>query len=187
MGSYAWATGQYHWREGIVQVFYSGVKVPLLLFATLLVSLPSFYVFNSLLGLRNDLRESIRNIIVSQATLAITLCSLAPLTMLWYASVSTTDSSYAASIMLNAIFFAIASFTSQAALRYRYRTLIQRDPMHRWMLWTWLILFALVGIQMGWIMRPFIGNPNQSPAFLRPGAWDNAYVNVLNIISRIFS
>jgi len=23
----------------------------------------------------------------------------------------------------------------------------------------WLLLFALVGAQMGWVLRPFIGNP----------------------------
>ena len=36
------------------QVVYSAVKVPFLLFTTFLLSLPSFFVVNTLLGLRPD-------------------------------------------------------------------------------------------------------------------------------------
>ena len=31
--------------------------------------------------------------------------------------------------------------------------------------WCWIVLFALVGSQMGWVLRPFIGNPD------RPFSW----------------
>jgi len=32
----------------------------------------------------------------------------------------------------------------------------------------WLIVFALVGAQMGWVLRPFIGNPKMEFTWLRP-------------------
>jgi hypothetical protein len=32
----------------------------------------------------------------------------------------------------------------------------------------WVVLFGLVGAQMGWVLRPFIGNPDQPFAWLRP-------------------
>jgi hypothetical protein len=31
----------------------------------------------------------------------------------------------------------------------------------------WMILFALVGSQMGWVLRPFIGDPNTPVTFFR--------------------
>ncbi len=31
----------------------------------------------------------------------------------------------------------------------------------------WIILFALVGSQMGWVLRPFIGNPSLPFTFFR--------------------
>jgi hypothetical protein len=31
----------------------------------------------------------------------------------------------------------------------------------------WVIVFALVGAQMGWVLRPFVGNPNMSFTWLR--------------------
>lgn len=186
MGSYAWLVGGREFSYGIWQVLYSGCKVPLLLFATFLVSLPSFYVLNALLGLSADFRIAVRNILISQATLAVALCSVSPLVIFWYLSIPNTSVSYAASILVNTMFFAFASFASQATLRHRYRELIQHDSSHRWMLWTWLVVFALIGIQMGWVLRPFVGNPRQDPAFLRPEAWDNAYLKLLEIVRRIF-
>ena len=32
----------------------------------------------------------------------------------------------------------------------------------------WLIVFALVGSQMGWVLRPFIGAPNTAFTWFRP-------------------
>jgi len=49
MGTYGGVGGERIW-----QVVYSGVKVPLLLLATFVLSLPSFFVLNTLLGLRGD-------------------------------------------------------------------------------------------------------------------------------------
>ena len=42
------------------QVVYSAVKVPFLLFATFGLSLPSFLVINTLLGLRADFARVVR-------------------------------------------------------------------------------------------------------------------------------
>ena len=38
---------------------------------------------------------------------------------------------------------------------------------------------------MGWILRPFIGDPRAPIAFLRSDAWGNAYVVVIRLIVRI--
>ena len=52
MGSYASAVGKRSFAEQIPQMLYSGMKVPMLIVVTLVVSIPSFYVINTLLGLR---------------------------------------------------------------------------------------------------------------------------------------
>jgi hypothetical protein len=33
--------------------------------------------------------------------------------------------------------------------------------------WCWIVVFGLVGAQMGWVLRPFIGDPNESFAWFR--------------------
>jgi hypothetical protein len=160
------------------QVAFSAIKVPLLLMATLLLSLPSYFVLNTLLGVREDFEEAWRAVIASQAGLTIILLALAPLTAFWYAS----SSNYRAAIFFNALMFAVASLGAQVMLRRAYRPLIERDPKHRWLLRIWLVLYAFVGIQMGWNLRPFIGSPDQPVRFFREGAWENAYVIVARML-----
>ncbi|WP_406694903.1 hypothetical protein V5E97_28060 [Singulisphaera sp. Ch08] len=167
----------------IWQVVYSAVKVPLLLLATLLLSLPSYLVMNTLLGVRDDIAEAVRAIAVSQATVTIVLVALAPLTVLWYAS----SADYHAAILFNAAMFAVASLAAQIALTRAYRPLIARSPRHRWLLWIWIVLYAFVGIQMGWTLRPFIGSPGAPVQFFRGGDLENAYVVVARMIINVWA
>ncbi|MGL4421271.1 MAG: hypothetical protein ACRCZF_11440, partial [Gemmataceae bacterium] len=162
------------------QVFYSAVKVPLLLAASTGLALPSFFVFNTLAGLRDDFPAAMRAVIGSQGTVAIILAALAPLTLVWYASAV----DYLDAIVYNAAVFAVASFSAQRTLRRAYRDLIARNQRHRIIYRIWVFLYAFVGIQMGWVLRPFIGYPGWDPSFLRPGAWSNAYVVVAQTIYR---
>ncbi|NQU23983.1 MAG: hypothetical protein HQ567_22095 [Candidatus Nealsonbacteria bacterium] len=168
--------------ERIWQVIYAAVKVPLLLSVTFLIGLPSFFVLNTLLGLRRDFAEAIRALVATQAGLAIVLASLAPLTAVWYAS----SGSYAAALRFNLLMFAVASLGAQVLLRGYYRPLIRRNRRHRWMLWTWLVIYAFVGVQMAWTLRPFVGDPNADVQFFRREAWGNAYVVVADLIRGLF-
>ena len=78
--------------------------------------------------------------------------------------------------------FGCASVTAQWLLRRFYEPLIRRNPRHRTLLRAWLVIYAFVGIQMGWVLRPFIGSPNLPPQFFRQDAWGNAYVRLANIL-----
>lgn len=164
------------WR--FPQIACSAVKVPLLLSATFVLSLPSFFVFNTLLGLRSDWREVLIVVSGAQAVLSIVLASLSPFVALWY--LSSTD--YHGAILFNAAMFTFASLTAQMVLRASYRLLIRRHRAHRIMLRAWLAIYIFIGIQMGWVLRPFVGNPALPTRFLRADALTNAYVVVAEMI-----
>ena len=173
MGTYGGITGPRIW-----QMMYSAVKVPFLLFATFLLSLPSFFVMNTLLGLRGDFPRVVRALVSTQAGLTIILSALAPFTGFWYVS----GSDYHPAILFNGLMFGVASFSAQWMLRRSYLPLVRSNPRHRWMLRTWLIIYVFVGIQMGWVLRPFIGSPDAPTQFFREGAWTNAYEAVFEMI-----
>jgi hypothetical protein len=173
---YGGVMGAYGARGG--QVVLSATKVPLLLLATLVLSLPSFFVANTLMGLRSDFAAALRAIVASQAALTIVLAALAPLTVLWYAS----SADYRPAILFNAVMFAVASLSAQVVLARAYRPLIAGNPRHRWLLRTWIVIYAFVGIQMGWTLRPFIGSPDVPVSFFRGGEFENAYVIVARMI-----
>ena len=159
------------------QSVYSAIKVPLLLLATFGLSLPSFFVLNSLAGLRADFGRVVRSLMAAQAALTVILSSLSPITIFSYLS----GIAYQPAIFFNGLMFAIASIGAQMLLRRLYRPLIIQHPRHRIMLRLWLILYAFVGIQMGWVLRPFIGNPLLPTGFFREGAWTNAYEVILRM------
>ena len=177
MGTFRGLAGESQWLR---QIVYSAVKVPLLLVTTFVISLPSFFVLSTLLGLRRDFGQSLRAVIATQAGMAAILASFAPLTALWYCS----SSSYQSATLVNGVMFAVASLAAQYLLREYYRPLIARNARHRKLLWAWAIVYALVAIQMAWLMRPFIGSLEKDVQFIRTEAWDNAYVIVLRLIWR---
>jgi hypothetical protein len=50
----------------------------------------------------------------------------------------------------------------------------------------WVVVFAVVGAQMGWVLRPFIGSPSLPFRWLRPRQ-SNFFEAVLNVIRALLS
>lgn len=154
---------------------YSAVKLPILLAAALLVCLPNFYVLHALLGLRADFADALRAILSAQGTVAVALCAEAPLTAFTYAC----GVSYPAALLWNAFAFGLAALCGQTTLARHYRILVARDRRHRTTLLLWFALYAFVGIKVGWVLRPFVGDPALPTEFLREGKWlENPYTSL---------
>lgn len=175
MGSFGFVAG-----ERSLQVLYSAVKVPLLLGTTTLIALPSYFVVNTIGGLRNDFAQALRALFATQAAVSVILASLAPFTAVFYLC----QNNYHEATIFNGIMFFVASMSGQWVLRRHYATLIAGNRRHRTMLRLWIGLYSFVGIQMGWVLRPFIGDPGAPTTFFRESAWGNAYVIVCELVWR---
>ncbi len=160
------------------QILVSGVKVPLFLLGAFALSLPSFFVLNSLLGVRADFGTALLALTRSQAGLAVVLAALAPYTLFWYAS----SANYPWALMVNGLMFALASLAGQFLLRVFYRPLIARQPVQRWLLRIWLVVYVFVAIQLAWFLRPFVGQPDAPVQFFRSEALSNAYIAVGRLV-----
>lgn len=187
MGSYTFVSGEREFTDQLYQMVYSGIKVPLLLAITVIVSLPSFFVINTLLGLRDDFRDVLRAIVSAQAGLALILASLLPITLFIYVSVDPQAAGYQTAVLFNALMFGLASVASQLLLAQYYRPLVRENPRHRVMMRVWIFVYAFVGIQAGYCLRPFIGSPQKDISFLRDGPLENAYVKVWSLANEVFS
>ena len=160
-----------------LQILFSAIKVPMLILVTTMLAMPSYFVVNALFGLRNDFGQAFRAVVSTQTAVAIVLAALAPFTALWYAS--TRD--YNETTLFNAGMFAVASLAAQWVLRKRYAPLVARNRRHLWMMRAWLVVYAFVGIQMGWTLRPFLGQPGVAVSLFRGSVAGNAYVIVAEI------
>lgn len=172
--------GSFHFDrpERILQVLYSASKMPLLLLTTSALCLPGFFVLNTVLGLRNDFRESLQAILAGQAGLAVTLAALTPFTRFWYFSTL----SYRGALLFNAGAFTVATLAGHMVMLRYYHVLIRRRRAHRIMLSAWVTMYAFVGIQMGWTLRPFVGDPDAPTAFFRQEPFTNAYVIIVRLL-----
>lgn len=159
-------------------MLYAGLKVPILLLGTALLCLPGFVLVCAALGLARAVPRALGAILAGQAVVALSLCSLSPLVLFWYAS----GADHRAALLANACAFSAAAFRGQFAIRRHYAPLVAEDPKHRLLLLAWVGSYVFVGIQMGWVLRPFVGDPGKSVTFLRPEPFSNAYVVVAQLL-----
>ena len=162
------------WGRNPERAMYSATKLPLLVFASSLLCLPNFWVLNRLMGLAPDFGAACRGIMSAQATLAVALAALAPVTAFFYAS---TDS-YELAKLLNFAVFGVATLAAQRTLARHYRPLLARDRRHLVALVAWPTLYFFVAAQMAYVLRPFIGNPRLDTTFFRAPWWGNVYVDL---------
>ncbi|MEM0982751.1 MAG: hypothetical protein AAGI17_02245 [Planctomycetota bacterium] len=159
--------------DGLLQLVSSTIKLPLLFLLTVAITFPSLYVFCSLVDSWLGPRRVTKYVLLATSVIAAVAASLAPI--LAFFTVSTT--SYPFMVLLNVALLSVAGLTGCAylvrALRHQERVEYADgvegppeyasasgpiDPAKRVLL-IWIVLFGVVGTQMGWVLRPFIGAP----------------------------
>ncbi|MBN1818947.1 MAG: hypothetical protein JW828_16420 [Sedimentisphaerales bacterium] len=221
MGSFAMIrTG----GEAFKQLFAGMVKFPLLFGLTLIVTFPSLYVFNALVGSRLSMDSVFRLLIASMGVILAVVASLGPIVVFF--AVSTT--SYPFMILLNVAMCSIGGVLGLAfLLRTLHRLVIMQESVRKELefsaqdtpeksisdkesgaagkislpaaldligdrtnrrAWTvfriWIVVFALVGAQMSWVLRPFIGNPNMEFTWFRARE-SNFFLAVLQALASL--
>jgi hypothetical protein len=211
------------------QLLATTIKVPALFYLTLLVTFPSLYVFNALVGSRLTLTNVLRLLVASLAVNLAVLTSLGPIVLFFSLSTKT----YAFIQLLNVVMFSVAGVlglifllqtlhrltmfgdraTSGKAVHYAGEQASDLDDTvsespkagklelssaldmpegqslgrHTRSVFTcWVIVFALVGAQMGWVLRPFIGDPTLEFAWFRERK-SNFFEAVMNAIGALFT
>jgi hypothetical protein len=183
------------------QVVASMVKVPALFLLTLLVTLPSLYVFNALVGSRLRAGALLRLLVAALAVNLAVLASFGPIVAFF----SLTTASYPFLVLLNVLFFAVSGALGLVfLLQTLHRMTLPPPPAPpappgpegapyvpplpapepegalarvegsvlgknvKAVFFCWVVVFALVGAQMSWVLRPFIGAPNLPFTWFRP-------------------
>ena len=166
----------------------SVLKTPALFGLTFLVTFPSLYVFNALVGSPLKLTLLLKLVLAELGVTLAVLTSFGPIVAFF----SVTTSSYHFISLLNVALFAMAGVLGLHFLLKTLRQLIALDiqfsPVHsevkptvepalridrgrvresRYVFYCWIVAFALVGAQMSWVLRPFIGDPGQPFGWFR--------------------
>nr|WP_290223263.1 hypothetical protein [Trichocoleus desertorum] len=169
---------------GPLQALSSAVKLPALYLITLIICLPTLYFFNIIFGSKLTLGQHFVVLLGAAAIISILLFSFAPVTLFFLATID----NYQFFKLLNVIIFGITGFLGINFLYHGLQALSHQDEAGQatrtQILQSWLILYAFVGSQLGWTLRPFFGAPGQ-PFELFRDMQGNFYLNVIQSILEV--
>jgi len=167
-----------------LQAIASAIKLPILFLLTALICIPSLYTFNVLLGQSFRFMQTVALMVTTLATTTILLVSLAPIAFFF---TLTTPENYQFLLLLHVIIFSLCGIYG---VRYLYRgcsylAFRMEQPLNNMLLRIWIVIYAVVGMQLGWRLRPFIGNQGMPFEFLRGDADGNFYIAVWNSLTNL--
>jgi len=189
-GGYGAAMG---WWRDPMQALYVGIKFPLILLLTTLGNALLNAMLAPLLGLNLTLRQSLLAVLMSFAITSAILGAFSPLLafVVWNAPVMLPDVKstlpYALIKLTHVIVIAFAGVAGNVRLFQLLTQLGGSKAVAKRVLLAWLAVNLLLGSQLTWIARPFIGAPQLPVAFLREGAFKgNFYENVFSTLTGLF-
>ena len=172
------------WRAPL-QGFYVAIKFPLLIVLVTVGNALINGIFAKVLGAKLTFRESFLAVLMSFMVASVILASFAPLMLclIWNSPPVTDPNSTIAHhgiLLFNVVTIAFAGVVSNLHLYKLILHLTESKEESKRIIFSWLAVNLLLGSQLSWIMRPFIGGPKGAVEFLR----DNAFVG--NFFEAVF-
>lgn len=150
------------WDQGFMQAVASGLKVPLLFLLTTAVCFPLLYIVQVLMGARLAFPQTLSLILMAITLNGLLLAGCAPIAFFFLL----TGSNYDFLKLLHVAIFAFSGLWAMASLWYGLRTMCEKSSLYPRValriLQLWILIFAFVGSQMAWSLRPFVGSPSKS-------------------------
>ena len=166
------------------QMLSSTTKLPALFLVTLVVCSPTLYFFNLIFGSNQSLTQNFCLILTGITVTSVLLLSFAPISLFFVL----TTTNYQFFKLLNVGIFAIAGAVGMAFLSQGMQIVSDGTKegfqARKTVVRLWALLYAFVGSQMAWTLRPFIGDPNYDFELFRQ-LGGNFYANVLISIGEI--
>jgi hypothetical protein len=178
---YGGIIGAYHsWMQALS----SAVKLPALYLITLLICLPTLYFSNIIFGSKRTFGQHFALVLTAVAVISVLLFSFAPITLFFLI----TTNNYQFLILLNVMIFGLNGFIGVYYLYYASKIVLEQENQgsqtRTKIIKGWLFLYAFVGSQLGWTLRPFFGAPDSVFQLFRDRE-GNFYLSVLKAIGYI--
>ena len=196
---------------GGFQILSSAVKLPALYLLTLLICLPTLYFFDILSGSKLDFRQYLTMALTAVAIISVLLFGFAPVILFFLISIKDYIFFLLLNVLVMGITGAIGvrlfykgmkdmvadpyaiALESVEAMRKADEEVLPpavearekvkaKQSSRRYLLQGWVLLYALVGSQLGWTLRPFLSVEGEPFQIFRPEIDGNFYAQVLRSI-----
>ncbi|MDJ1182048.1 hypothetical protein [Roseofilum casamattae] len=143
------------------QALISALKLPALYLLTMVICFPTLYFFNIMFGSRRSFEQYLCLLMTSMAVISVLLFGFAPVSLFFLLSTK----NYHFFLLLNVVILGISGglgvqFFYQGMQRLTASDMEGKEIRHRILL-AWLSLYAFVGSQLAWTLRPFFGSPGK--------------------------
>jgi len=166
------------------QALSSAVKMPILFLATLVVCSPTLYFFNVLFGSNQSLTQNFALILTAITVSSVLLLSFTPIVFFFLL----TTGGYQFFKLLNVLVCSASGWMGVLFLSQGMRIVSTAGKegvgARRNVVRFWILLYAFVGSQMAWTLRPFIGAPSMKFELFRQ-LGGNFYTNVFASIGEL--
>jgi hypothetical protein len=144
--------------DGIEQSFVTSIKIPVLIFLSLFICFPVFYVIQYMLGSKMSILQ-MANMILSGLIVFTTIAlSFSPIVLFFMI----TGNNYSFLKLLHVTILTFSGIfgmrTIINALKYSCERMNVYPKMGISVFKFWIIIFAFVSIQLAWNLRPFLGS-----------------------------
>lgn len=182
-GFFGFVAGAY---SGPAQAVSAGIKLPLLFFATFVICFPAFFVVQVLVGSRLRLPQVVVLVFGALSLTSILLAAFVPVIAFFLLS----GANYYFQHLLNIAIAGIAGLYGMYALHEGLAVVCDKRGVYPRKALTimraWALLFAFVGVQLAWNLRPFLGDRNQ-PFQVLGKYQGNFYAAVIYAVNQLFS
>ncbi|HWM94926.1 MAG TPA: hypothetical protein VN493_29495 [Thermoanaerobaculia bacterium] len=171
---YGGVLGMWH---GPRLALYVAVKLPLVLLVTSALTVPFSWTGAAILGLPLRLGQVVVLTFLALAAGSLLLAALAPVALLFTLSAPAPgEGARTAHNLLYLLHTAFVGGCGLAGTAVLWRGMRALGPPARVVLFVWIAAFALVGGEVAWVLRPFVGSVYKPVVFLREDALDgNVY------------
>ncbi len=190
LGSAAFGAAMGAWRAP-QQAVYTALKFPLVILLTTLGNGLLNGMLAPLLGLDLRFRQSLLAVLLSYSITAAVLGAFSPIVcfLVWNTPAMAAHSAAAQAghnflLISEVAVIAGAGLAGNLRLLELLQGLAGRADVARRVMVAWLAGNLLLGSQLSWILRPFIGSPNLPVEFLRPTAFQGNFFESIGQIIR---
>jgi len=172
--------------NGFLQCIASGIKVPCLIFLSLIICFPALFVIQYMIGSKMTLSQMI-NVILSGFVVFTTIAiSFAPIVVFFMI----TSNNYAFLKLLHVVIFsfsgifAVRTIVNGLTFSCEKKNIYPRVGLNIFK--TWVIILAFVSSQLAWNLRPFVGS-HELPFQIFREHESNFYIAVIHSIGNLIS
>ena len=183
------------WWRAPLQAVYTAAKLPTIVLLTVLGNALLNGMLAPLLGLNLRFRQSLLAMLLSFTTAAVILGSFSPL--MWFlewnapplaTAAANRSTTYSFIQLAQVAIIALAGVAANVRLVQLLRQWSGSASAARRVLFAWLAGNLLLGSQLAWILRPFIGSPDLPLEFLRPNAFQgNFYETIFHALKQLLA